>query len=60
MLLLLTLYFAGCITAFFTAADILSFYAFFAGMLLPLFMLIGACGNTKKSKYCIVFLFITL
>ncbi len=50
MLLLLTLYFAGCITAFFTAADILSFYAFFAGMLLPLFMLIGACGNTKKIQ----------
>lgn len=50
MILLLTLYFAGMLTAFFTAGDLLSFYAFFAGMLLPLFMLVGAGGSAKKIQ----------
>ena len=50
MLLLLMLYFTSNITAFFTAGDLLSFYVFFAGMLIPLFMLIGYCGNAKKIQ----------
>lgn len=50
MLLLLLLYFTSNITAFFTAGDLLSFYAFFAGMLLPLFMLTGAYGGTRKIQ----------
>lgn len=50
MLLFLALYFAGCLTGFFTAGDLLSFYGFFAGMLLPLFMLIGVCGGGKKIQ----------
>lgn len=48
-LMLLTLYFAWNITGFFVAGDVISFYVFFAGMLLPLIMLVGAFGNFKKS-----------
>ena len=50
MLLFLALYFACCLTGFFTAGDLLSFYGFFAGMLLPLFMLVGGCGGSKKIQ----------
>ena len=50
MLLFLALYFACCLTVFFTAGDLLSFYGFFAGMLLPLFMLVGVCGGSKKIQ----------
>ena len=50
MLLFLALYFACCLTGFFTAGDLLSFYGFFAGMLLPLFMLVGVCGGSKKIQ----------
>lgn len=47
-LILLTLYFVWNITGFFSAGDIISFYVFFAGMLLPLFMLIGLFGYSQK------------
>lgn len=47
-LMLLTLYFVWNITGFFAAGDIISFYAFFAGMLLPLFMLVGLFGYAQK------------
>jgi len=48
-LMILTLYFTFNITAFLAAGDIISFYMFFAGMLVPLFMLVGAYANVKKG-----------
>lgn len=48
-LMVLTLYFTCNMNAFLTAGDIISFYVFFAGMLLPLFMLVTAFGNIKKT-----------
>lgn len=48
-LIILTLFFTTALTALLTAGDMLSFYAFFSAMLLPLFMLIGAYGNIKKN-----------
>ena len=47
-LMLLALYFIWNITGFFCAGDIICFYTFFAGMLLPLFMLIGLFGYSQK------------
>lgn len=47
-LMLLTLYFIWNLTGFFCAGDIISFYMFFAGMLLPLFMLVGLFGYSQK------------
>lgn len=47
-LMLLTLYFVWNLTGFFCAGDIISFYVFFAGMLLPLFMLVGMFGYSQK------------
>ena len=47
-LMLLTLYFVWNITGFFAAGDIISFYVSFAGMLLPLFMLVGMFGYSQK------------
>ncbi len=47
-LMLLTLYYVWNITGFFSAGDIVSFYGFFAGMLLPLFMLVGLFGYSQR------------
>ncbi len=47
-LMLLALYFIWNITGFFCAGDIICFYTFFAGMLLPLFMLVGLFGYSQK------------
>ncbi len=47
-LMLLTLCFIWNITGFFAAGDIISFYVFFAGMLLPLFMLVGIFSYSQK------------
>lgn len=47
-LMLLTLYFVWNITGFLSAGDIISFYVSFAGMLLPLFMLVGIFGYSQK------------
>ncbi len=43
------LFFLWQLTGFFTADDMVSFYLFFAGMLIPLFMLVGGFGNIKKN-----------
>ncbi len=50
ILLVLTLYFVWNITGFLLAGDIMTFYVFFAGMLLPLFILIGKYGNFHKKQ----------
>ncbi len=49
-LMVFTLLFLSMITGFFVAADIFSFYIFFEGMLLPLFMIIGIFGMVKKQN----------
>lgn len=47
-LMVLSLLFLSMITGFFVAADIFSFYIFFEGMLLPLFMLMGMFGEVRR------------
>lgn len=49
-LLLLVLYFIWNMSGLLVVRDIISFYLFFAGMQLPLFMLIGSHANIKKSS----------
>ncbi len=56
-LFVLLLYFVWHITGLFMAGDMILFYIFFAGMLLPLFMLIGSCQIKKKSTLYTFFLF---
>ena len=56
-LFVLFLYFVWHITGLFMAGDMISFYIFFAGMLLPLFMLIGSCQIKKKTTLYTFFLF---
>lgn len=48
-LMVFTLLFLSMSTGFFVAADIFSFYIFFEGMLLPLFMITGMFGAVKKQ-----------
>ena len=48
-LLAWNMYFLWSISSFFAANDMISFYVFFAAMLLPLFMLIGQFGSLKKK-----------
>ena len=48
-LLIQMLYFVFNITGLLISADIISFYIFFSGILIPLFMLIGTQTNTKKT-----------
>lgn len=48
-LLAWNMYFLWNLTGFLFANDMLSFYTFFAAMLLPLFMLIGQFGGLKKK-----------
>ncbi len=43
------LYFVWNMTGLLTAGDMILFYVFFAGMLLPLFLLIGGSGHIKKK-----------
>ena len=54
-LLMLTLYFCWNISGFFISEDMFSFYMFFAGMLLPLLMLVGKYGQVKKSANLYLF-----
>ena len=49
-LLLLVLYFIWNMSGLLVVRDIISFYLFFAGMQLPLFMLIGSHANIRKSS----------
>lgn len=54
-LLLSSLYFMWCMTGFLTARDLVSFYIFFAGMVLPALILIGIFGNVRKMSVLYVF-----
>lgn len=57
-LLAWSLYFLWNITGFLGANDMFSFYVYFAGMLVPLFMLIGSFSQLKKKNtFYLFFLF---
>ncbi|MBQ8481698.1 MAG: hypothetical protein IJ532_04120 [Alphaproteobacteria bacterium] len=53
--MLLGLYFIWNITGLLCSNDMVSFYIFFAGMLIPLFLLIGLYGNIKKNSTLYLF-----
>lgn len=59
-LFVLFLYFLWSVTGFLAADDMISFYIFFAAMLIPLFMLIGSCGRYRKSLSLYLFFLINL
>lgn len=59
-LFVLFLYFLWTITGFLTADDMISFYVFFAAMLIPLFMLIGSYGRYRKSLSLYLFFLINM
>lgn len=42
--------FVWAVTGFFIAQDMVAFYIFFTGMILPLFMLVNIFGNVKKTS----------
>lgn len=48
--MLLGLYFVWNITGLLCSNDMVSFYIFFAGMIIPLFLLVGLFGNIKKNS----------
>lgn len=54
-LLLSATYFLWCITGFLVARDLVSFYMFFAGMVIPVLILIGIYGNVRKISTLYVF-----
>ena len=49
------LYFLWHLTGFLSANDMISFYAFFAGMLVPIFMLVGGFSQLKKKTALYLF-----
>lgn len=53
--LLLGLYFMWCMTGFLIARDMVSFYIFFAAMLVSLFMLIGMAVTIRKTSILYTF-----
>lgn len=56
--MLLGLYFVWNMTGLMCSNDMISFYMFFAGMIIPVFLLIGLYGNIKKnSTFYLFFVF---
>lgn len=53
--MLLGLYFVWNITGLLCSNDMISFYIFFAGMIIPLFLLVGGFGNIKKNSTLYLF-----
>lgn len=53
--MLLGLYFVWNVTGLLCANDITSFYIFFAGMIIPLFLQVGLYGNVKKNSTLYLF-----
>ena len=53
--MLLGLYFVWNITGLLCSNDMTSFYIFFAGMIIPLFLLVGLYGNIKKNSTLYLF-----
>jgi len=53
--MLMGLYFVWNVTGLLCANDMTSFYIFFAGMIIPLFLLVGLYGNIKKNSTLYLF-----
>lgn len=53
--MLLGLYFVWNITGLLCSNDMISFYMFFTGMIIPLFLLVGLYGNIKKNSTLYLF-----
>ena len=56
----LLLFLAGATVGVFTAQDLLLFYVFFEAMLIPLYVLIGVWGGTRRTAATIKFVIYTL
>ncbi len=56
----LLLFLAGATVGVFTAQDLLLFYLFFEAMLVPLYVLIGVWGGTRRAAATIKFVIYTL
>jgi NADH-quinone oxidoreductase subunit M len=56
----LLLFLAGATVGVFTAQDLLLFYVFFEAMLIPLYVLIGVWGGTRRAAATIKFVIYTL
>ena len=56
----LLLFLAGATVGVFTAQDLLLFYVFFEAMLIPLYVLIGVWGGTRRTVATIKFVIYTL
>ena len=54
-MMLLVLAFIWSFTGLILARDVLSFYLFFAGIIIPVFMLVGMFGEVKKSSTLYVY-----
>lgn len=53
--MLMGLYFVWNITGLLCSNDMISFYIFFAGMIIPLFLLVGLYGNIRKNTTLYLF-----
>ena len=58
--MILTLLFLSMITGLFLAADVMSFFIFFAALLFPLFLLIGLFGDVKRQIALFRFMFYSI
>ncbi len=56
----LMLFLTGAIVGVFTAQDLLLFYVFFEGMLIPLYVLIGVWGGPNRIRATITFVIYTM
>lgn len=56
----LMLFLTGAIVGVFTAQDLLLFYVFWEGMLIPLYVLIGAWGGPNRLRATITFVIYTM
>jgi len=56
----LMLFLTGAVVGVFTAQDLLLFYAFFEGMLIPLYALIGVWGGRRRQAATIKFVIYTV
>jgi NADH-quinone oxidoreductase subunit M len=56
----LLLFLAGATVGVFTAQDLLLFYVFFEAMLIPLYVLIGVWGGTRRHTATVKFVIYTL
>ena len=56
----LMLFLLGAVVGVFTAQDLILFYAFFEGMLIPLYVLIGVWGGANRTRATYTFVIYTM